>query len=58
MVQVVTLSSLTWHSVTYIFHRLNPLEQFLTSMLKEEVAKGTTVELDELVKRIDDGLPS
>ena len=57
MVQVGTLSSLTSHSVTYIFHRLHPLEQFLTNVLKEEAAKGATVELDKLIESIDDGLP-
>ncbi|XP_065915145.1 vacuolar protein sorting-associated protein 35-like isoform X2 [Dysidea avara] len=42
---------------TYIFHRLHPLEQFLTNVLKEEKAKGATVELHELVNCIDDNLP-
>jgi len=51
------LSSLTTRSVTYIFHRLNPLEQYLSNVLKEVVAKGTSTELDELAKHIDDDLP-
>jgi len=48
--------SLTY-PVTYISHQLYPLEQFLSNVLKEEAAKGTTIELDEFVKRIDDDLP-
>jgi len=48
--------SLTY-SVTYISHQLYPLEQFLSNVLKEEAAKGITIELDEFVKRIDDDLP-
>ena len=29
----------------------------MSNVLKEEAAKGTTIELDEFVKRIDDDLP-
>jgi len=46
---------LTIYSVTYLFHRLHPLEKFLINMLKDEGAKGTT--LIETVKHIDDDLP-